>query len=411
MPILLGTAIEMGRLANEALARAGLDEGLLVGDVRRGVAVVDDLRMIVRGPHDVRVLAAALAAAEACTHAEVDGRDLVRLVFEGGGRARVRVVPRARFVEAVLRETGSARHVKWLESIAARAGGLGAVAGRARDEAAVYSALGLPFAPPELRERSTRRVPELVASVRGVFHVHTRWSDGTATVAEMVRAVQAAGYEYLGISEHSKAARYAGGLDAAALRRQGCEIQKVRREIPEVLVMHGVEVDVLPDGTLDLDDAALSALDFVIASVHTDLDMPSPEMTARLLAAVRHPLVTILGHPTGRLLLGREGSSFDVEAVAAAAAENDTFLEINANPQRLDLGEDLARRAAARGARFAIDPDAHTPRGVRDTGLGLTVARRAGLAPSQVLNSRAPDEVRAYLAARRRKARQRLALG
>jgi len=410
VPLLLATAIEMGRLANEALARAGLDAGVLVGDARRGVEIVDDLKMVLRGPHDVRTLASVLGTAEACTSVEITGKDQVRLVFQGGGRALFHVVPRTRYVEAIVRETGSARHVRWLESIAARAGGLGAVSGRARDEAGVYSALGLPFAPPELRERSTRRVPDLVAAVRGIFHVHTRWSDGTATVAEMARAARAAGFEYVGISEHSKAASYAGGLDATQLRRQAREVAQVRREMQGFLILHGVEVDVLADGSLDIDDGALAALDFVIASVHTDLDMAAPEMTARLLAAVRHPLVTILGHPTGRLLLGRGGSAFDVDAVATAAAENETFLEINANPQRLDLGEDLVKRAAVRGAHFAIDPDAHAPRGVRDTGLGLTVARRAGLSASQVLNAKGADEVRSYLAVRRRRARRALAL-
>jgi DNA polymerase (family 10) len=138
--------------------------------------------------------------------------------------------------------------------------------------------------------------------------------------------------------------------------------------------------------------------------------MRETEMTSRLLRAVSHPLVTILGHPTGRLLLGRKGSTFDVEAVAAAAAANDTFLEINANPQRLDLSEDLVRRAAARGASFAIDPDAHSPRGVRDTALGVSVARRAGLSASQVLNTRGAREVAEYLAARRQKAKRALAL-
>jgi len=400
----------MGRLANEALARAGIDEAVLVGDARRGVEVVDDLSMVVRGPHDVQVLARALARAAACVSVEVVGKDRVRLVFEGGGEALVHVVPRTRYVEALVRETGSARHVRWLESLAAGAGGLGAVSGRARDEAGVYEALGLPFAPPELRERSTRQVPELLESVRGIFHVHTDWSDGTASIVEMVQAVQAAGLEYVGITEHSKAASYAGGLDEARLRRQARAVAQVRREVPDVVVLHGVEVDILADGSLDLDVASLAALDFVIASVHTELDMAEPEMTARILKAVRHPLVTILGHPTGRLLLGRGGSSFDLEAVATAAARNGTFLEINANPQRMDLGEALVRRAVACGARFAIDPDAHSPRGVRDAVLGVSIARRAGLSPSHVLNAAGAADVTDILAARRRKARLRLAL-
>jgi DNA polymerase (family 10) len=226
----------------------------------------------------------------------------------------------------------------------------------------------------------------------------------------MARAARDAGFGYVGITEHSQTASYAGGLDATQLARQARAIARARRDVPGVALLHGVEVDVLPDGSLDLDDATLASLDFVIASVHACLDMQHREMTARMLRAVSHPLVTILGHPTGRLLLGREGSTFDIDAVAEAAAANDTFLEINANPQRLDLGEELVRRAAARGARFAIDPDAHSPRGVRDTALRVSVARRAGLAPSQVLNTRGAREVAAYLGSRKRKAKRALAL-
>ncbi|MGH7297587.1 MAG: PHP domain-containing protein, partial [Polyangiaceae bacterium] len=208
----------------------------------------------------------------------------------------------------------------------------------------------------------------------------------------------------------SKAASYARGLSSKQLHQQARALAQARRSLPQMTLLHGVEVDVMPDGSLDLDDATLASLDFVIASVHVALDMNARDMTARLLRAVRHPLVTILGHPTGRLLLGRKASPFDVEAVASAAAGNDTFLEINANPQRLDLGEDLVRRAAAEGARFAIDPDAHSPRGIRDTALGVSVARRAGLAPSQVLNARNAEEVSGYLSSRRRKAKRALAL-
>jgi DNA polymerase (family 10) len=407
--VLLASALEMARLANDALVRAGLGEVVLVGAARRGVELVDEVAMLARGPVEPGRLAKVLAGAAACTSVETAG-DTVRMAFDGGGPASVQIVPRGRFVEALVRRTGSARHVRWLESLASPAGGLGAVCSRARTEGDVYTALGVPFAPPELREGATRRVPELVGEVRGIFHVHTTWSDGAATIVDMARAAREAGFAYVGITEHSQAAHYAGGLDARRLRQQGRAVAQARREVPGVDLLHGVEVDVMSDGTLDLDDATLGALDFVIASVHADLDMSSARMTARLVRAVSHPLVTILGHPTGRLLLGRAGYAFDVEAVATAAAANDTFLEINANPQRLDLGEDLVRRAAARGARFAIDPDAHTPRGVRDTALGVSVARRAGLAPTQVLNARGPREAIAYLARRRLAGKRALSL-
>jgi DNA polymerase (family 10) len=409
-PILLASALEMARLASDALSRAGLGDAVLVGDARRGVAVVPEATMLVRGPRDISAVARALQRAGACEEAQAVASDTVRMRFQGGLPATVRVVPRARFVEALVRGTGSGRHVRWLESVAARRGGLHAVCAGARSEDEMYAALGLPPVPPELRERAVREVPELVDSLRGIFHVHTTWSDGAATIVDMARASRDAGFTYVGITEHSQAATYARGLDARRLEQQARAVARARHEVPDVALLHGVEVDVLEDGSLDLDDATLARLDFVIASVHEKLDMGPTQMTRRLLRAVRHPLVTILGHPTGRLLLGRGGTHFDVEAVAQAAARNDTLLEINANPQRLDLGDDLVRRAAMRGARFAIDPDAHAPRGVRDAMLGVSVARRAGLRPDQVINTRGASEVAAYLSARRRKAKEALAL-
>ncbi len=406
---MLGAAIEMARLANEALARAGFERATVVGDARRGAETMNELSMVARGPLDMHALASALRGATACNDVEADGRDAIRMHFEGGGPARLRVVPADHYVEALVRGTGSASHVRWLESLAKRAGGLARACARAKNERQLYESLGVPFAPPELREQPTPHVPKLLTGVRGIFHVHTTWSDGTASIADMARAAADARFAYLGISEHSRAASYARGLDRKRLRAQARAVAEAGREVPQIVLFHGVEVDVLPDGSLDLDDATLAGLDFVVASVHTELEMPAASMTERLVRAVTHPLVTILGHPTGRLLLGRRGYVFDVDAVASAAAENDTFLEINANPQRLDLSAALVRRAAARGARFAIDPDAHSPRGVADTALGLAVARRAGLAPSQVLNAKGAPAAAAYLTARRKKAMARLA--
>jgi DNA polymerase (family 10) len=282
------------------------------------------------------------------------------------------------------------------------------VCGRSATETNLYAALGLPYAPPELREGETGDVPEMVERVEGIFHVHTEWSDGAATIGDMARETARAGFSYLGITDHSKAASYANGLDEARLREQAVAIEEARREDRSVTILHGIEVDILVDGALDLADDALAELDFVIASVHSRFNLSHDEMTARIVRAVSHPLVTILGHPTGRLLLGRSGYTFDVEQVAKAAAANDTYLEINANPQRLDLSDAHVRIAAAAGARFAIDPDAHSPRGISDTGLGVRVARRAGLAAGQVLNAQGRDAVVATLVARKEKALRRL---
>ena len=410
-PLALGMALEMARLANEALARKKLPQATIVGKARRAAESMDELSLLAKGPLSIVEVAAALRGATACSAVAVEGHDRVSMRFEGGGPAHLRIAHPKQYLEALVRDTGAQPHVAWLELLAKRSGGLHHACSIATTERELYALLGVPFAPPELRERPTPLIPTLIESVRGIFHVHTTWSDGTASIADMARAAANAGFAYVGISEHSQAANYARGLDATRLHAQRSEMELVRREVPEIVLFHGVEVDVLRDGSLDLDDATLGELDFVVASVHTDLAMTAREMTARLVRAVSHPLVTILGHPTGRLLPGRRSYAFDLDAICDAAIDNDTFLEINANPQRLDLGDILIRRAAARGVQFAIDPDAHSLQGVGDTGIGLALARRAGLAPSQVLNARGPRAVADYLVARRKKARQALASG
>ena len=406
--VLLATAIAATRAIDFLLCEAGAAEVVPVGDARRGVELVRELVVLVRGI-EARLVAPAIDGHVALegTRAQTaaDGATLV----VHGLPIRVRVVPEAKWVRELITGTGDERHVAWLE---ARAGGeLAAICARAKSEDAVYVALGLPPVPPELREGAAPVVPAGLlqhGDVRGFFHVHTDWSDGTAPVLSMARAAVHSGYRYVGISDHSQAAAYANGLDGARLVEQAKAIALARREATGCSILHGIEVDILADGSLDLDDEVLSGLDFVIASVHSKLSLGESEMTARILRAVSHPLVTILGHPTGRLLLGRRGYAFDLEAVARAAAANDTYLEINANAQRLDLSDVLVKRAAREGARFAIDPDAHADHAVDETTLGVMVARRAGLTRDQVLNARDREEVCAVLAARKAKALVRL---
>jgi DNA polymerase (family 10) len=305
----------------------------------------------------------------------------------------------------LLRETGSAAHVAALETLAASRGtSLGALASTADDEQAVYAALGIAFVPPELRDEASSEVPSTLLPARslsGVFHVHTSWSDGTASIAAMARAAHEAGFGFVGISDHSQAAHYAGGLDRGRLLAQREEIARARREVPQIEILHGIEVDVLEDGRLDLDDDTLLTLDFVVASVHSHLGLAEEAQTARIVRAVSHPLVTILGHPTGRLLLGRPGYKFDLDVVARTAAAHGVALEINASPQRLDLGPELIRRAAAHGAQFCINPDAHEPRGFGDVPLGVIQARRAGLPTERVLNAMPRPALLAHLRDRR----------
>ena len=413
--VLLATAVMATRGLESLLRAAGASEVRAVGDARRGVEIVRALLVLVRGMSVDRMVVAIDAKPElegVRAQPAADGATLVT----HGLPVRVRLVPDAQWVHALIAGTGDAAHVAWLEALAKekRGADLASTCARAANEDALYAALGLPFVPPELREGPAPRIPAGLVEpedIRGFFHVHTDWSDGTASVLSMVHAASRAGYDYVGITDHSRAAAYANGLDPARLAEQARAIAMARREAKGCTILHGIEVDILADGSLDLPDDVLAELDFVIASVHSKLAMPEEEMTARIVRAVTHPLVTILGHPTGRLLLARRGYAFDLEAVARAAAANDTYLEINANAQRLDLSDVLVKRAASVGARFAIDPDAHAEHAVDETLLGVMVARRAGLTRDQVLNARENEAILLALAARKKRAIARLAKG
>ena len=409
--VLLATAVMATRALAYLIRSAGALEARAVGDARRGVEIVRSLLVLVRGLDAPAVVAAIDGKPELegiRAQAAADGATLVI----HGLQIRVRVVPEAQWVHALVVGTGDAAHLAWLDARAK--GELASICARAATEDAVYEALGLTPVPPELREGPVEHVPAGLVEpedVRGFFHVHTDWSDGTASILTMIRAASRAGYEYVGVTDHSRAAAYANGLDEARLAEQGKAIAIARHEAKGCAILHGIEVDILEDGSLDLPDDVLGALDFVIASVHAKLSMPEDAMTARIVRAVSHPLVTILGHPTGRLLLARRGFGFDLDAVARAAAANDTYLEINANAQRLDLSDVLVKRAAKAGAKFAIDPDAHTEHAVDETLLGVMVARRAGLTRDQVLNARDADGIVAVLGERKRAAIARLAKG
>ena len=390
----------------ELVQLLGVEQAVALGKTRRGIELVDDVRMIAAGitrdealaklevEHD-RPISQAMAAGDAALSAAVEGITV-----------HVAVVPRGDFTFASLTGSADEAHVSWLVELAGSEAKLRAACSAARTEDAVYVALGVAPVPPELREGRAPAVPDDLVSLHrlgGVFHVHSDWSDGTASILDMLRAAREHGLGFLGLSDHSQAAWYANGLGSDRLLEQAYAVEAARREVPEVRLFHGIEVDILADGALDLPDEVLERLDFVIASVHSQLQMDAAAMTRRLVRAVSHPLVTILGHPTGRLLLARGASGFDVAEVAAAAAANDTFLEINANPQRLDLSDTLVRLARSKGARFAIDPDAHGTRGFADTALGVTVARRAALSSKDVLNAARSEVVGEFLAARKSK--------
>ncbi|HJW13972.1 MAG TPA: PHP domain-containing protein, partial [Thermoanaerobaculia bacterium] len=274
----------------------------------------------------------------------------------------------------------------------------------------IYAALALPWIEPELREglgeieaAERGELPALVseADLKGVIHVHTTESDGRDTLEDMVAAARKAGYSYAAITDHSKTAAYAGGLDEERVLGQREAIRALRPRFPGFRVLHGIEADILADGSIDFGDEFLGVFDLVVASVHSRFGLSREDQTARLLAAVRNPRVSILGHPTGRLLLSREGVDVDVEAVIDAAAESGCALEINAFPERLDLDWRLCRRAAEKGALFAIDPDAHSVRELEYVSVGVGIARKGWVTPASTLNAKTAEELRRWLETRR----------
>ncbi len=268
---------------------------------------------------------------------------------------------------------------------------------RCKTEAALFKALGLAEIPPEMREdqgeierAEAGPIPELVTldDLKGTFHCHSDWSDGGATLAEMAEAARALGLTYLGIADHSRSAGYAGGLTPDRVRRQWDEIDALNLTSGgKFRLFKGTECDILTDGSLDFPDAILEGFDYVVASVHSNFGLSRQAMTDRIRRAVSHPLVTMLGHPTGRLLLARDGYAVDLDAVIEAAAEAGTMIEINANPHRLDLDWVHARKAASAGVSIAINPDAHSTKGLADLDYGVGIARKAGLTPAQVFNA------------------------
>jgi DNA polymerase (family 10) len=273
------------------------------------------------------------------------------------------------------------------------------------DEQAAFDALGLPFIPPELREGGdaleqiiANGLPRLVGieDIRGDLHTHTVWSDGNASVAEMAAAARERGYQYYGVSDHSHSLRIANGLDAARLRQQAEEIAVVA----DIRVLRACEIEVHNDGHLDLDDSALAALDYAIASVHSGQRGDRAVVTARTLAAIANPYVDIIAHPTGRMPLHREPMDLDFEAVFAEAARTETALEINADSHRLDLDAPLAKQAAAAGVVITINSDAHSTAGLGNMPFGVMTARRAWLTPEQILNCWPGEDILARRARR-----------
>jgi len=277
-------------------------------------------------------------------------------------------------------------------------------------EESVYAAVGLPWIPPELREdrgeielAEANALPSLVtlADVRGDLQMHSTWSDGKEDIAEMVDACAAKGYAYLAITDHSKNLAMTGGLDAARLREQWVQVNAVMADRPNIRLLRSLEIDILRDGSLDLEDELIERLDVVLVSVHTLLDLPASAQTKRILKAIEHPRVHILAHPTGRIINRRDAVAFDLDEVLQAARQHGVAVELNAHPHRLDLKDTNLIRARELGIPVVISTDAHHTRDLEFMHYGVEQARRAALEPRHVLNTRPLQELLGFLDAKR----------
>jgi DNA polymerase (family 10) len=413
----LATAAQYARALLAFLERGpGVTRAVAAGSLRRCRDTVGDLDLLVTAPDGAAV----------CRHfvAYPDVREVLQmgdtrasLVLKSGLQVDLRVVPQASYGAALMYFTGSKAHNIRMRNLAIERGcklneyglfeGSRRLAGATEDE--VFGALGLPWIAPELREDRGEieaalkdALPSLVdlGDLRGDLHVHTTWSDGSASLEAMAEAARAHGLTYLAISEHSRRLTVAHGLDPVRLAKQCHEIARLNTRLDGVELLTGIEVDVLDDGTLDLPDAALAPLDVVIAAVHSKFNLPRAKQTARILAALDNPHVRILAHPIGRLIDQREPYDVDMLAVVRRCKARGVALELNAHPERLDLIDVHCRMARDEGALVSINSDAHSVHEFDNLVHGIGQARRGWLEKGDVLNARPLPELRRWLARR-----------
>jgi len=413
--MLLDTASELAQALLAPLRDVpGVVQVAAAGSLRRMRETVGDLDLLV-ATEDAGPVMACFCALPQVEEVLLSGPTKTSVRTRDGVQVDLRALPPARWGTALQYFTGSQAHNIRLRALAQERGlSLSEYALKREDgteilcasEEEVYGALGLPPIPPELREDRGEieaalagALPALVelTDLWGDLQFHTTASDGRGSLREMAEAARAAGLKYALVTDHSHGLGIARGLSPEGLRRQRAEIDQVNCALgPAFRLLAGVEVEVRADGSLDLPDECLAELDVVVAAVHSSLQQSREQATARALAALRHPHVDVLAHPTGRLIGRREGADLDMEAVLRAAAENDKAVEVNSYPARLDLNDGHVRRAVELGVRLAIDSDAHGVEGFRLLRFGVATARRGWATPADVLNSRSVDEVLAW---------------
>ncbi len=385
----------------------------VAGSYRRRRDTVGDLDLVVAAD-DAAAVGDKLVGYENVVEVLAHGGTRTTVVLRSGIQVDVRAVPEQSYGAALLYFTGSKAHNIALRAIAVRRGwklneyglfsGKRRVAGLTEEE--IYRKLGLSYIPPEMREdrgevtlAEAGDLPVLVtqADICGDLHVHSDWTDGTASIEAMAKAAQAKGYQYLALTDHSRRVAMAHGLDPARVGKQARAIDRINRQIRSFTILKGIEVDILKDGSLDLPDSCLAKLDIVLAAVHSYFDLPRDTQTDRVIKAMSNPHVSIIAHPTGRLIGQRDPYDIDMERVIAAARTTGCHLEINSQPERLDLNDLHIKAAKQAGVKLAISTDAHSTNSFDYIRFGIDQARRGWLTADDVINTKALADLRKIL--------------
>ncbi|PNS00365.1 histidinol phosphatase [Petrotoga mexicana DSM 14811] len=381
----------------------------IAGSIRRKKEIVKDIDILATTDNPKKLME-SFVEYEKTKDVIVKGDTKTSITLESGINADLRVVKDEEYPYALHHFTGSKEHNTAMRHRAKRMGikmneyGLfkGDTLIECHDEEEIFRKLNLSYIPPEIRENMGEieaaekgEIPVLVEEkdIKGVFHVHTNYSDGANSLTEMVYSARELGYKYIGITDHSKSARYAHGLNEEDILRQFDEIDRLNEKYSDIKILKGIESDILKDGSLDYEEDLLKKFDFVIASVHSNFKMSKEEMTERIIKAVKNKYTTIIGHLTGRLLLSRDGYDLDVYRVIDACAEYNKIIEINSNPHRLDIDWRYIKYAKEKGVKLAICPDAHRVEGLRDVKYGIGIARKGWLEAKDVINTYDVDKV------------------
>lgn len=376
----------------------------LAGTLRRHCETVGNIVVVAACTGDPRSVAASFTRAPGVQHVARGDTASPGITYADGTRFDLLCVAEPAFTLAFWRATGSPDHVKTVEAR------FSANTTAPDDEYTLYTSAGLPFIPPEMREEGhelvlaqSGRMPALIepADIRGCLHCHSTYSDGKVTIAELAEAARVRGWSYIGITDHSQSAFYANGMSVDDVLRQHDEIDALNQAGGNVRILKGIEADILADGTIDYGADILHRFDFVVASIHSRFAMDRTTMTARVLRALDDPHVTILGHPTGRLLLSRDAYPIDMELVLEKAGAVGVAVELNSDPKRLDLDWRMLPLAKSLGVSIAIGPDAHSTKGLDNTDIGVGIARKAGTEAADVLNAGSVDDVLDFARARR----------